>query len=121
MLVNYKLQRNSETALLRYSSISLYLSVLQDSVVHKALSARLFALLLLVRKIHFREYGKGITSEKYQTIDRRQERIERDVHAITSIHECLQLGEIVKYEDIASKYRGSKIAISRKIPRISIN
>jgi len=72
--------------------------------VHKALSARLFALLLLVRKIHFRENGKGITSEKYQTIDRRQERTERDVHVIMGICEYLQLGEVVKYEDMASKY-----------------
>jgi len=59
MLVNYKLQRNSRTPI-RFS-ISLYLSVLQDIVAYKALSARLFALLLLVREIHFREYDKGIT------------------------------------------------------------
>lgn len=103
VLVNYKGTRD------RYSLLRSIISIgiTRQSVAYKALSARLFAFLLLVCETHFREYGKGITSEKYQTINGRQERIERDVHATTDMYVRLQSGEMVKHEDMESKYRGS--------------
>lgn len=110
VLVNYKGTWD------RYSLLRSIISIgiTRQSVAYKALSARLFAFLLLVCETHFREYGKGITSEKYQTINGRQERIERDVHATTDIYVRLQPGEMVKHEDMESKYRGSAWSYSRR-------
>lgn len=98
-------------------SISLYLSVLQDSIAYNALSARLFALLLLVHEIYFHEYGKGITSEKYQTIDRRHERIERDVHSIMGIYVCLQRGGTQRYGIDDTEV--CRLAVSKEISSIN--
>lgn len=82
-LVNYKVTRKLETAV--RSSISLYntylsIGITRQCLVQSVKCAAICSFVTRARDTRFASMAKGLLSEKYHTIDRRQERTEWNVH-----------------------------------------